>query len=378
MMQLSTQFAAMHQPQAAPPPPAPAVRDTKAKEEPKKAEGVVVYVENDEDSSTDEEKSDNHNTSYEEFCVPGHADSGCVSDVSSNGNDTCILVRDIPDTRPDVPDMADHSDSSSQHSNGSVGLSQEFINFCRTFCSPAPSQGSVVSRPRRSPTTTTKLLKPLKDIPPRFQKMLSQNAVGKEQQFEGPPLVRQVAMTSRKNSSKSSSTSSSISEDGASYTFNPNAQAFTPSTSYEVVTSSYSPVYSQPESTVTIPTSDDYPAPYNVIMNGAPAYTIHIFGPNPACEVNADNSSTNMYANPVSVASTGTCYYPNGPVMGPPAPAHAPASSPQYMPCQYYSSHPHSYVPYPSPAPTTVVYSTPPQPYCQYPAPTGQTYTYTT
>ncbi len=366
----------------------------------------------------------------------GGRDSGCVSDVSSGPGDIVLVpnvammeasLQRVPSESSDA-----HSDSSSQHSISNLSNISSL--------SSGSDAGSVNSRVSKTQYNVKygkngpiKFLKPLKDIPPRFQKILSSNPSIKQSKFEGQPLVRQGMLgkgkghgsnhsgsSPRSNSSAGSPTGVLDTNFPACTNFNPNAQCFVPSQSFDcnnngsqppLTYSSTSQTYAM-ESAYCINGSAPYGdgssyAPYNYngnqMMSNAPTYTIVINGPpqvpyqvpppaptqpqnapppNSSSSTSAptgDNESSPACANSVSSTPTSSGYI-YGPSSSPATPSQPGQQLPPPPPQNtvYYSQQGYGatqtffgYPPAPGqPPPTTVVYNnTPAVQYAQYPQP---------
>ena len=167
------------------------------------------------------------------------ADSGCPSEVSS-GAEGCLATEEycdsshlplIYDNRSDHSDSHSpgdsQSDSSSQHSTSN--LSVVSTSSGGSDCSGSPYQNKPYYVPLRS-RSSPKLLKPLKDIPPRFQKMLSSNPAIRQEQFEGQPIMRQSYNNHHHHHKPKSVTVSAnnINDLPNHHSFNPFAETFVP------------------------------------------------------------------------------------------------------------------------------------------------------
>ena len=154
-----------------------------------------------------------------------HSDSGCLSDDSMENSlnkkevgDTCscAVVSESSDNLP----QSDH-DSSSSHTSS--------ISCSSSSSEPSPNY----EKPKRpiyirkfANGTVHRLLRPIKDIPPRFQKMLVPPKPNPEK-FEGQPLVK------HSYPKKSAIVSANLdAPDSSHHTFNPNAPNFIPGQHY--------------------------------------------------------------------------------------------------------------------------------------------------
>ena len=269
-------------------------------------------------------------------CKCGSHDSGCISDVSSCGNgenaDSC-LSDDSPDHLPasrGVPVCREatgdsHSDSSSQHS-----LSSNCGNGRRGNALAVPSCSQVDDRYQRVPLygnhkgwtgSSTKSVRPLKDIPPRFKKLLAahaqvvhKSAAFKRSQYTGAPLLKRGQVDGLNSSEGRQGVNSS-----GQYSFNPEAESFIPGQKYESIGHSVAP----PGFKCVQPANDvvDGTAPLDTPH---PTYTIHLSGGVPAYTCcTSINNTTNSDASgltqsnaaisrsPATACSPGTIYYAN-------------------------------------------------------------------
>lgn len=327
-------------------------------------------------------------------CFDGTADSGCASDVSS-GNEACspAVPCDVQsnihnnlhsennqnivqcDTHSD-----NHSDSSSQHSTSNLSLSSSgsecgSLNLYSNTYHHMPLRGRSMS--------SHKLLKPLKDIPPRFQKMLSCNPAIKQDQFEGQPIMRHSYHHHHSHKTKSVTVSAGNMQDLPNHhSFNPNAETFIPrqyvnspdtipSPTFSpsgLVTYDYSTQSSIPTDCCSLTSSDGMgystasPASTSVSStnpgapNGAtPTYTIHIFSSNGS---NVETTSYPYTYGNHGVSGPSSGFYGTNPAL--PAPPHSANSYPTNQPGPNNNGPSQQAPPPPPPAPPGgIVY------YCQ-------------
>ncbi len=108
-----------------------------------------------------------------------------------------------------------------------------------------PTLPTVVNnRPKAKAKSSQRVPRPIKDIPPRFKKLLegevaAQIAVMRKSQFEGTPLVRHTAMgRGRRQPRPNMDVQSDLAQNGSmvppAAPFNPNAQSFVPGQPYAV------------------------------------------------------------------------------------------------------------------------------------------------
>ena len=187
-------------------------------------EGCTCQCENDEDDEND----------VKEIGESGGApDSGCVSDVSSGVGDAPNVSDDSSDrlSQRYVESSDSHSDSSSQHSTSNVSSVSNNTDITSIHKVEFKLQNVVRSYNRPVSSSATKIVRPIKDIPPRFLKMLTpKSAQYKQSQFEGQPLVRHRMMGKGRYSASNvgNTHNESIESIPATHTFNPNAQCFVP------------------------------------------------------------------------------------------------------------------------------------------------------
>ena len=258
-------------------------------------------------------------------CTCGGHDSGCISDVSSCGNgenaDSC-LSDDAQDRLPVSHVVGEgsgdsHSDSSSQSSACGRGNNVLVV----------PSCVQTEDRSQRAPLYTKhkgwvgappKLVRPLKEIPPRFKKLLAahaqvahKSAVFKRSQYTGAPLVKQ----SHIDGGTRSEGRRGVNNRGR-YSFNPEAESFIPGQKYECIGQGVAPSSCQCVQQTYIDTDGATP-----IDTPHPTYTIHIPGGFPAytcCTAdnvaNSDASGlpqSTASRSPATACSPGTIYYAN-------------------------------------------------------------------
>ena len=187
----------------------------------------------------------------------GYQDSGCVSDVSSGvGDNLCSVLPPDDSTLGSEPQSpvgllleetdersllrsAHNSESSDTHSDSSSQHSLSNISSISTQSDVSVPSNKIMrahtaKKGKYGVSANANLVRPLKDFPPRFQKIVSQNPSIRSEQFEGLALVRH----SRQNkhlvvppSPSTTDTSLSSSDEASQQThhqFNPNAQSFVP------------------------------------------------------------------------------------------------------------------------------------------------------
>ena len=256
-------------------------------------------------------------------CTCGGHDSGCISDVSSCGNgenaDSC-LSDDAPDRFPAThatDGIGDsHSDSSSQHSVSSTcGGARSNNVLAVPSCSQADdrTQGAPPYAKHKSwAGVPPKQVRPLKEIPPRFKKLLAAHAqvvhktsAFKRSQYTGSPLVKQghIEGGSRRGV-----------ESSGQYSFNPEAETFIPGQKYECIGQGVAPSCVQQAYLADADgaTPLDLPHPtYTIhIPGGIPAYTCCTadnFAPSDASGLQQSSASRS----PATACSPGAIYYAN-------------------------------------------------------------------
>ena len=187
----------------------------------------------------------------------GCQDSGCVSDVSSGvGDNLCSILPPEDSTISSEPQSpvgllleetddrsllrsAHNSESSDTHSDSSSQHSLSNISSISTQSDVSVPSNKIMrahtaKKGKYGVSANANLVRPLKDFPPRFQTIISQNPSIRSEQFEGLALVRH----SRQNkhlvvppSPGTTDTSLSSSDEASQQThhqFNPNAQSFVP------------------------------------------------------------------------------------------------------------------------------------------------------
>lgn len=293
---------------------------------------------------------------------PAGADSGCVSDVSS-GADGGLISDEVDSNQPHSSDSCDaHSDSSSQHSHVSLG----------SQCSDGTSAAIFSMPPPNMPYTRNyqlKVTKPMKDIPPRFQKIISQNPSIRRTKFEGTPLVRHgrmhriPSMPTQCNMAEFENVNNS-GGGVMQHNFNPHAQTFVPGQRYdcgEVMGSGGgdgSMMVAVPDNACYVcPEGSECSMTCASACNGVPTYTIHIYNvPHNGQPPNSSGAASGT--NSVASTSPSTGLPPGGgSYMYPSAPP--PSMAPAFMPC-----------PPPVPSQPSSVFQQPPH-YAQY-TPPGQ------
>ena len=340
---------------------------------------------------SDSEQDESVNKICDSLSAISTNDSGCISDVSSavsddaGRNDTVDHMNDSVDS---VNDSVDHANDKVDHVNASVDKSTmqsslalsgngnckvidvkstRAVNnqICPMNKSTTKSISSVNNRvcviPGLPPTVhttmstslaevrpfkmtptrqyhqativstnrgTTRVVRPIKEIPPRFMKMLTpRHKSTRPHQFEGQPLLHN-------NSHKKYPCDPELtSGDGnGTYSFNPNAQSFVPGQIYDDPLT-YDPMVAYDlgsegsDSSIDMSLSSNSPT-YTIVMNSTtPPHLNH--PPTHSTVYQSDsmmcfNSSTGYYQSPGS-ASSGA----SGQVFYPPQ-SYAP---PSYMPC---------------------------------------------
>ena len=299
-------------------------------------------------------------------CKCGGHDSGCISDVSSCGNGDADLSDDSPDHLPGsqrVPVCREvagdsHSDSSSQHS-----LSSNCGNGRRGNALAVPNFPQVDDRYQRVPLygnhkgwtgASTKSVRPLKDIPPRFKKLLAahaqvvhKSAAFKRSQYTGAPLLKQGHVDGVNSSEGRRGVNVNSS---GQYSFNPEAESFIPGQKYESIGNSVAPpsfkCVQLPNDVAVADGTAPLDAPH-------PTYTIHLSGGVPAytcCTSNNNTANSDASGLPLSNAATSR------------SPATACSPGTIYYANQVYSAQSYmSYIP-PGPPNPTVVYNVSQQP----------------
>ena len=262
-------------------------------------------------------------------CTCGGHDSGCISDVSSCGNgeaaDSC-LSDDAPDRFPAADAIADsHSDSSSQHSVSSAcggGVRSNNV-LAVPSCSQADerTQGAPpYARHKGWAGAPPKPVRPLKEIPPRFKKLLAAHAqvvhktsAFKRSQYTGSPLVKQGHVEVGGGGGGGSRRGV---ESSGQYSFNPEAETFIPGQKYECIGQGVAPSCVQqaylPDADVATPLDPPPPHPtYTIhIPGGIPAYTCCTadnFAPSDASGLQQSSASRS----PATACSPGAIYYAN-------------------------------------------------------------------
>ena len=322
-------------------------------------------------------------------CYDNGVDSGCASDNSS-GPEGCLATEDCCDAPlpPLIPDLhSENSDSPSNTSDShSDNSSQHSISNRSDISSSSDTGLQVVTqyrvpyRNRYNSPGQIKLMKPLKDIPPRFQKMLSCNPAIRQEQFEGQPIMRQSYTTRPKSVTVSAST---LAECTSQHNFNPNAQSFVPRQPNNYGTSQETPcMMTNPNSQCSdnrecsTDTSrdayysgnmpDDMSTGESAQSVHAPVYTIQIFRSSIDGSLSACCPSN--VAPSVSVAPTG-CYGEYGAAM-PPYPSTPTGAAPGVV---YYCQQQGVYHPPPQNFSPGTSYTQPPP----APAPSNQHIVYT-
>ena len=169
-----------------------------------------------------------------------HQDSGCVSDASSGNGETSSHSNEtgLDQTKNQtILDGKDHCDAEvgqsetcSQHSQD-VCNDDEILELLRQPVFTRPFRNKQNRKP-----VPPKLVRPIKDIPPRFKKLLEAEAIAqaaalRKNQYEGAPLIRQIMMGKNRRQRHLESPNS-----GGKYSqlsFNPNAQCFIPGQPYQ-------------------------------------------------------------------------------------------------------------------------------------------------
>ena len=222
-------------------------------------------------------------------CTCGGHDSGCISDVSSCGNgenaDSC-LSDDAQDRLPISHAVGEgsgdsHSDSSSQSSACGRGNNVLAVPSCvktEDHSQRAPLYAKHKGWVRAPP----KLVQPLKEIPPRFKKLLTahaqvahKSAAFKRSQYTRAPLVKQSHIDGGTRSKGRRGVNS-----GGHYSFNPEAESFIPGQKYKCIWAGVAPSSCQCVQQTYIDTDGATP-----VDTPHPTYTIHIPGGFPPTRV---------------------------------------------------------------------------------------------
>jgi hypothetical protein len=171
----------------------------------------------------------------------------------------------------------------------------------------------------------TKLVRPIKDIPPRFKKLLETEALAqaaalRKNQFEGAPLVRAIMMGRGKRHRNSEAILAS-NNDMSQANFNPNAQCFIPGQpyqcSFEQGENGVNYMALDPSIVVEAGSNSSYVAGSNgngsgdgsVVVSNTSTYTLQIVNgtPNTVCSV-ANGYYCECPSNSPCVSSSGTYY----------------------------------------------------------------------
>ena len=167
----------------------------------------------------------------------------------------------------------------------------------------------------------SKFVRPMKDIPPRFKKILetaamSRNAAMLRHQFEGMPLVRQpreAAARNRLSSARGACLQGPVS-DASAHTFNPNAQVFVPSQGSGALHEHPRPhLVKNPQDSAQMlgtqitPPSGSTPSAPDL---RTPVYTIHVVNSN-TCNVDGGCSNLCLTSAPLP-SPTGSSYMTTG------------------------------------------------------------------
>ena len=186
----------------------------------------------------------------------GYQDSGCVSDVSSGvGENLCSVLPPDDSTLSSEPQSpvgllleetdersllrsAHNSESSDTHSDSSSQHSLSNISSISTQSDVSVPSNKIMrahtaKKGKYGVGANAYLVRPLKDFPPRFQKIISQNPGICSEKFEGPALIRHNRQNKHlvvPHSPSTTDTSLSSSDEASHQThqFNPNAQSFVP------------------------------------------------------------------------------------------------------------------------------------------------------
>ena len=398
MTSMTTQYTYMNPPVMYPPyfPPQepvmmPPPEDINGQSRDKNSHNPETSAEKTEEVSTgakvsEEEGEGEGEGEGEECCClcyePAGADSGCVSDVSSgageatgNGDET-----ESSQVTSSSESCDAHSDSSSQHSQSNI-----------SFTSNSDSHHShILSIPnfsmRLSRNQGVKLNKPLKDIPPRFQKIISQNPSIRRTKFEGTPLVRHGrihhirSMPPQPDYISDCDSQAGSSSGSMQHNFNPHAECFVPGQRYDSAPAGGGSVEESSQlvsmgdpSCYVCPEGSECSMSCAGACNNVPTYTIHIYNSLPggsypsgggthnhACSNNSAYSAAGMPAGAPSYSGGGSqnYMYPGSPSAPPPA----------LSACPPYLSCPPPVAPHSAAGPG---YTSQPLMYSQY-TPTGQ------
>ena len=244
-----------------------------------------------------------------------HQDSGCVSDAGSGNSETSSHTNEtgldqtrnqpVLDVKEPCDGEASQCETESQHSRD-VYNDDDILELLRQ---------PVFTRPFRNKqnrkTVTPKLVRPIKDIPPRFKKLLEAEAIAqaaalRKNHFEGAPLIRQIMMgRSRRQHhvENPSGTSGKLSQPN----FNPNAQCFIPGQPYQCSFDQSNNGVSYSSFASVADACGAGSVDSSVTVSSAPPYTFHfVDGTNSSV---AEGYYCECPSNSVCVSSSGTYYF---------------------------------------------------------------------
>ena len=261
-------------------------------------------------------------------------DSGCVSDASS-GHCEATLSNDEPD--PDSTNNQETSTNCTSEVSRSEIPSQTSPDIYNDDDILELLRQPVFTRaPKYKPNKkngSTKLVRPIKDIPPRFKKLLETEALAqaaalRKNQFEGTPLVRPVMM-GRGRRHRNTEAIMASNADMSQANFNPNARSFIPGQpyqcTYEHSGNGVNYVAIEPSKAVQVEagsSSSSYVAGTNgsgsgdgsLVVSNTSTFSLHIVN---GQSNNASSSAEGYYSecpsNSVCVSSSGT-YYSTAPL----------------------------------------------------------------
>ena len=278
---------------------------------------------------------DKHNESTELCGCPSdncdkheHHDSGCVSDASSGNGETQSHNHEtgLDQTKnKTVINVKDHCDAEVGQSETGSQHSQDVYNdddILELLRQP------VFTRPYRNKqnrkAVTPKLVRPIKDIPPRFKKLLEAEAIAqaaalRKNQYEGAPLIRQIMM-GRNRRQRHLDNLSNIGK-YSQPSFNPNAQCFIPGQPYQCsFDQSNNAIGYGSFNSLADACGSGHPYVENsggagsvdgpVTVSNTPTYTLHIVDGTPSSVCSAtEGYYCECPSNSVCVSSSGTYYF---------------------------------------------------------------------
>ena len=305
-------------------------------------------------SDIDHEDSGTISKTLDSLSALSTSDSGCVSDVSSGvGDDQCRADNSdslSPQSTSRSPSsgaievVALNRDDSVDSSTDDVEAQIEvhpvknnitfnptpYISEVRPFkINPVRHyQQQFINIPHRG---STRVVRPIKEIPPRFMKILTpKHKTYRPRQFEGQPLLQNVHQTKYRTESEFVV--------GGGYTFNPNAESFVPGQLYDEQ-ASYDQSSSSAESFCSSGVGggvcgDGYDTCLDVVSPDNSTYTI-VMHANSSVYPTDQNGTVCFNSIPHS-SSTGYYSSPGGAASGSAGPVYYPSpsyGSPTYMPC---------------------------------------------